>query len=386
MIVLPAFADGPDAVITASLQGRRDTLGDTFVAGRATGWGSWTFDAVRLEGYGELGWPAGVDQPLVPELFVLAADGRTGQVDWTLGRQRLDLPVYGRMLDGGRVGWTPAAGARLEAWAGQARHVGLDGLTSGAPVGRFAATLSRGGASATAAAWAEGGEDPAIHPDLRLRWRGAGRLAPDVAAVGALAVADRTIVERARIEAGLRPMGGVRATLHAEHREALESELGPSILAALAPDGTNELGAGFGWTSTRRSKLWIEGGVQVWPAPGGDDLGLVGTVSWRPTCATGTWCLYPTFRGASGPGGLYDAVGATLKVPTPDVVRLGFDGMVVPYRKPHRAWDTAASLRTTLEIHPEDSAITALLGGEIAHDAIADVAPRAWVLLRMEAL
>jgi hypothetical protein len=380
----------PEVVSETTAQVRSDTTGELFVIARETAWGTMTIGPAQLEAYGELGFPSGFDQSFDGELFVLAADGGGDHYEWTVGRQRLDLPLFNRLMDGGRAAWTPNEHVRLEAWAGQARHVGLDGIASGAPIARFAASYMRGRFTGTLGTWGELGDAPAVHPDLRLRWRDPdSRLAPDIGLLAAVgAGAEGAAVERARLEVSGRPIGGVRLLAWGEHRQALPggSQLGPSILASFAPEGAEEIGAAFGWTDVKRSKLWVEGAVQLYPDETGElTQGATAQVSWRPTCPTQSWCAYPFWRGATGPGGVYNAVGGSLLVPVPEPATLSVNGMVVPYRKPYEVWDTALVLGTTLTIHPPVSPFTVLIGGEIARTAIAPIDPRGWATLRMEA-
>lgn len=401
MILLPlvpgAEADAPEAVTTTVVQARPDMLGGAFVGGWQSGWVGMDAGRARLEAYGDLALPGGTEGPFVPEIYVLTADGREARWDWTVGRQRIDLPTRGRLLDGARASWSPSSAVRIEAWAGQARHVGLDGIASGAPIARLAATGRVGPVVAVAGAWGEAGGEAAtgsaLHPDLRVRFRqNDGRLALDAGALGALGIADgATVVERARLDLSLRPASGVRAVVYGEHREALDAEaaLGPAILAAFAPDGVDEAGVGIGWSDARRSRLWGSASVQSWSedevAEGADRTGVRAELSWRPTCAPQSWCVTPSWSGVTGPGGVYQAFGAVTVVPVPDPVTLSVHGFVVPYRKPLLPWDTALVLGATGELRPSASFWSVTLGGELARDAVAPVDPRAWLAIRLEA-
>ncbi len=390
--LLVSLAAGAEvqAVSTTVVQARPDMLGDVFVPLRQSLWGQGQFGGVAIEGYGDLAWSAGVDREVLPEMYVLAADGGGATVDWTVGRHRIDLPTFGRMLDGGRIGWSPNDVVRVEAWAGHARHVGLDGFASGAPLVRAAASYRRQRFSSTLGAWAELGDAANVHTDLRARWQDVrSRVRPDVAVLGSVALGgDEPAFERLRFDAGLRPVSGVDVRVWGEHREvaAPVSALGQSILAAFAPDGVDELGAGVGFTDTRRDQLWVEGGVQSWIAAADEDpsTGFTGQVSWRPTCGASTWCLSPGWRAASGPGGVYHAVSANLAVPTPHPVALAVHGVVVPFRKPFLAWDTAVAVGATVGLEPAEAVWSLRLGGEVARDTTATVSPRGWLAFRME--
>ncbi|MES2639460.1 MAG: hypothetical protein V4850_08240 [Myxococcota bacterium] len=386
------WAAAPEAVTTTVVQARPDTLGAPFVAAWQSASGTWDLGGARLEGYGEVGWPAGVDSPVVPEIYVLTADGGAARIDWTLGRQRIELPTWGRLLDGGRFAWSPSDVVRLEVWAGQARHVGLDGLTSGAPLARVAATVSAGDWFGVAGVWAEAGpkltKGGALHPDLRLRWRSTNvPLRPDITALGSLGIAGgATVVERARVEVMVRPAAGVRARLHAEHRQSAHgaAPLGPAILTTFAPDGADELGVGLGRSDARRAELWASVAMQTWKAGADRELGARAEVVWRPTCSAESWCVSPAWHGVTGPGGVYQSFGASTALPVPEPLFLTVNAAVIPYRKPHSPWDTALVLGATAEVRPTTSFWSLSVGGEVARDAIAPVDPRAWLALRLE--
>ncbi|MDP2310690.1 MAG: hypothetical protein Q8P18_32030 [Pseudomonadota bacterium] len=395
-----AWAAAPEGVTTTVVQARPDMLGNAFVSGWQSASGTWNLGPARLEGYGEVGWPAGVDSPVVPEIYVLTADGGSGRVDWTLGRQRMELPTWGRLLDGGRLAWSPFAALRIEAWAGQARQVGLltveDGLASGAPVARLAATFtSAEGAAgawlAIAGVWGEAGPIPALHPDLRLRWSGADAPGkPDISALVAVGIAgEAPVLERGRVEAIFRPAAGVRALVYGEHREALATlgeagaaPLGPAILATFAPEGAEEIGVGLGRSDARRAEIWGSAAVQTWDSGPDRQLGARAELAWRPTCPPESWCFAPAWHGATGPGGVYQSFGTSAALPVPQPLFLTVNAAVVPYRKPHAPWDTALVLGATAEVRRSFWSLS--VGGEIAHDAIAPLDPRAWLALRLE--
>lgn len=389
MLVAMAWAGEGQAVSTTVVQARPDMVGDLFFPVRESVYGRYRFGGVSAEGYGDFAWSAGVDQEILPELYVLAVDGGDGALEWTVGRSRVDLPTFGRMLDGGRLAWSATNLLRVEAWAGFARHSGLDGLAAGAPVARAAVTWSQRSIAATAGAWAEFGESPTVHADARLRWRPMKTTVhPQVSALASVAMGESgAVFERGRVDAALRPVGGVNLRAWGEHREVAEpiSALGQSILASFAPDGVDEGGLGAGWTDTRRDTLWLEGSVQSWAdaADGDPQLGLTAQVSWRPTCPAGAWCASPSWRAATGPGGLYHAFGSSLRVPLPEPVGLSLYGMVVPFQKPHEALDTAASLGASVDVAPFGGRVAVELGGEVARTPDVDFAPRGWLALRL---
>ncbi|MFZ5478093.1 MAG: hypothetical protein ACOZNI_15065, partial [Myxococcota bacterium] len=276
-MILPtlALAAEPTGVVETVVQARPDMLGEAFVAGSAVAAGAADVRHVHLEGFGELGWPAGVPVPVVPRVFVLTADGRDDAVDWTVGRQRVDLPTWARTLDGARAAWSVRPDLRAEAWIGQARHLALEDFASGAPIARLAGTWTSPRWLAVAGLWGEGGPRGAVHPDLRLGWRDPDlRLSPDVSGLLALGFAgEGPVVERARVQATARPAAGVRAVVHGEHRGVLDpaAELGPDILAAFAPTGSDEAGVGVGGITGardrhRKTPSDLEGGRSLCPS------------------------------------------------------------------------------------------------------------------------
>ncbi|MFZ5480892.1 MAG: hypothetical protein ACOZNI_29295, partial [Myxococcota bacterium] len=115
------------------------------------------------------------------------------------------------------------------------------------------------------------------------------------------------------------------------------------------------------------------------------EAGLRAEVSWRPACAPQTLCVTPSWRMASGPGGLYSAAGASAALPVPDPFAATVHGWWIPYRKPHLAWDTALVLGATAEVRPSAAPWSLALGGELSRDAVAPVHPRAWLALRLGA-
>lgn len=389
MILLVSVASALELSGTAETvaQARPDMTGATFVGISEYLAGSAELGETKVEGYGALAWPSGIDQPIAPELYLLTVDGAVGRIDWTVGRQRIELSTWSRMFDGGRIAWSPSTATRLEGWAGFARHVGLDGVTAGAPVARLAGSYSAGALSAGIGAWGELGDAPALHPDLRVRYSGRGALLPDVSGLAALGVGGGMVLERARLDVGLVPFGGVHTRLWGEHRQALPelSLLGPSILQSFAPDGTDEVGLGVGWNDVRRNEVWASGSVQRWaPDVAGDDAqtGLSAEVAWRPNCDAGSFCLRPSWKGLSGPGGYYSSFLAAVTVPTPDVLAVDVYGMVAPYRKPHEAVDTVAAGGATVSVLPTDF-LAIGVGGELARDTISPLTPRAWATLRL---
>lgn len=392
LLTTRAWAFEYDGAATTQVQGREDALGTPFVGATEGLWGYARQPLWTAEGYGWLGFTSGVDQPFGGDLYLLSVDGNTTTVDWSVGRQHLDLPALPWLLDGARVAWAPNPHWRVEGWAGMAEHVALDTWTDGAPILRVAGTYKTPKLSGTLGLWGELGDSPAVHPDLEFRYR-------DLAAkhgwstavlVGAVAGADGSLgVENAHAELAFRPVAGTRALAWAEHREVVntDSSLAAQILSTLAPDGYDEAGLGFGWYDVKMSQVYGTGSIASYaldPAdPAYREVGLSGSLSWRPHCAAHDWCLSPAWRGAYGPGGAYHDVSATLTFPTPDLLTLQAVGMVLPYHTAHEAWDTALVGGLSFGIAPAKSWWSLTGGAELARDTFHDLDPRGWLAFRV---
>lgn len=356
-----ARAEDPWVRSETLFQTRSDLLGSLYGGGIEALQGATDLGPTRLEGYGVVGFPQGFDQAPDGEIYLLTAEGETEALRWTLGRQPLLLPTWNRRLDGGRLVLLADPSVRVDLLAGVASRVGSDGVVGGVPVARLAADGRRGGARATVGMWGELADQPVAHADLEARLAPEGSpLAPELGALAAGGVrAGDAVVERARVDAGVRPLPGVRTTGWVEHREALGTEaLGPDILATFAPDGSDAAGLGLGIDDRRRDRLWVSGSVQRWFVqlePEADEppaLGFVGGVRYDPRCGEQTWCLAPGWQGVSGEGGLYHRVGGSLGLPLPSVVDLAVRGAWVPWRQPHVDWRSAAVAGATAVVDP----------------------------------
>lgn len=397
LLLNAAWAIDGDVVSTSLVQARPDMTGQPYLSAWQNLWGSARSGAVWGELYGDLAWPSGVDRAWAPELYVLSVDGEGQRADWTLGRQRIELPTWGRMLDGARGRWDPSPNLALEAWGGFAHHTGFDGFTTGVPLARLAATYQRQVLRATAGVWGELAETAALHADLRVRLDDADDpLTPDASAIVAVGFGpDGPTWERLRLEGSMRPARGLRAMAFAEHRQALlahspgesdlgSSVLGPSILATFAPSGTDELGLGLGWTTARRSRLWSSAALTSWSTDeGGPELGARAELRWQPLCDRRQVCVSPTWSGVRGPGGLYHSVGAVTSLPVPDALRLDLHTMLVPYRKPFQPWDTVLVGGVRSALQPTGGRWSLALHGELARDAIAPLDARAWLAFQV---
>lgn len=378
MILLFSLAQAAELDALTVVQARTDMAGQPFVQGTET-------LAVRsprdhTEAYGDLGVLPGAEPALWGALYVLAVDGGDRRFEYTLGRQRLDLPTAGRVMDGGHLGWSPWKPLRLDAWAGWASSPRF-GLDQGEAVARLSASLTGGPVSATVGAWGERG---AVHPDLRVRVAAPERsAAPELSLLVAGGVGGGvTALERARVEASLRPTGGVRVSVLGERRESFgDSPFESAILATLAPEGVTSVGAGAGFRTVTRDELWAEAGLALYDSAAGEaQRGWSASVRWRPTCEG--LCVSPAWRGTSGPGGFYSAFSATVSVPVPGPLALSTYGLAAPYRLPGTELDSVLALGANLSAQPTDL-VSLSLGGELAHTAIAAFDPRVWATVNL---
>lgn len=393
-----AMAAEPIAASSTAVAVQQDFSGQVMVPFWQTAWAGLTLGgSTRVEAYGELAWTSGVDKPITPQIYVLSVDGRTGKVDWTVGRQRIALPQYPRLMDGVRAAWHGSGALSVEAWAGWGEHP-ANPWTEGAALGRVVARVDAGDISAVAGGWVEGGpsSDAAVHPDVSLVWDSPdAKRAPRLSVVAAGGIGGgKAVLERARAEIGMRPVSGTRAVVHVEHRDVLDADspLAGTILATFAPQGADEVGAGFGWSDVRQDELWMTGSVQTWNEDEPDanllsdgtgrQTGARAEVSWRPRCDADAWCFSPGWRGAIGPGGSFHAVGGTVGTPMPGPVSLSVHGFLVPWHTTHMQWTVAGVAGLDADIHASPW-WGVELGGEVGHDVVADVDVRGWAALRV---
>lgn len=391
LLALPAYAATYAGESDTIVQARTDATGTPYVAGWENLWFEGGAPSLHYEGYGTVMAPHGFDQGAAWELYVLSVDGEKESYNWTIGRQRLNLPSAGWMLDGGRFAWTPSHTVTVEAWAGQAEHVGLGSWLDGVPVARLDATVMAGPVRATFGALGEFGETAAVHPDLQLKVADeASKYQPraDLLLDGGVDTDGNLALEKGRIAMSARPIAGTKAMVWGEHREALNdtSGMAPLILATLDPLGYDEVGAGFGWSAADTSRLWVEGSAQSFATDAADpeyrEVGWSGKALWLPRCKAQSWCLTPSWNAASGPGGAYHALTADVTVPLPSVVQGHVIGTIAPYHAAHEEWDTLVALGATATVKPMRK-VSGTLGLEVAHDALHDVDPRAWLQVRV---
>lgn len=375
------------AVSTTSASFQEDFSGTDRVPFWQTAWSGVTLGSTRVEAYGELGWEAGLDYPMVGRLYLLSVDGQAGNVDWMVGRQRILLPQFPRMMDGASMTWHGAGPLSVEASAGWGEHP-INTWAEGVAMGRLALHLDTHYFTAGAGAWVEGGTDHqmAAHPDVSARLLAEEtRLAPSLSVMAAAGIgSERRVIERARAEISLRPFSGTHAFLHAEHREVLDasSPLSGTILAAFAPQGTDEVGVGLSVNDARKDELWMSGTLSAWDGLDGQQTGMRAELSWRPNCQADAWCLRPSWRGGTGPGGSYQAMGGAIVTPFPGPINLSAHAFAVPWQTPYQDWTTASVVGLDADIHASPWWQLAF-GGEVGHDIIADRDVHAWATLRV---
>lgn len=400
LLVAPALAEPPQLSAETLFEARPDMAGDPFYSGQEALMGVGTVGPVRLEGYGQFGFPIGFDAPFGGELFLLTADGAVGPLRWTFGRQPLLLPTWSRRLDGGQLSWEATSDLSFRAAAGVGSQVGLSGTVGGAPMGRIAAAWTPGPVQATAGVWGEAGDAPAMHGDVELRWAAdEARLSPEISGLAAAGQRDgATVVERGRVEVGLLPTSGVRALGWVEHREALPSDpttaasvLDPAILATFAPGGVDTAGLATGLSTRNRARLWVSGAAQRWwtdaEATGDPLMGLTGELRWEPRCGPSRWCVRPSWQGATGDGGAYHRAGGAVGLPLPDAVALDLNAAWAPYRKPHLEWQTAWVAGALASVEA-GSHVQLEAGGDVFVDGVIGATTpttRAWLALELRA-
>ncbi|MCA9493311.1 MAG: hypothetical protein KC621_25445, partial [Myxococcales bacterium] len=118
LLALTARAEDPQLRSETLFQARTDLTGELFYGGIEALRGTATTGPARLEGYGDIGWRQGFDQPVDGEIYLLTADGEAGSVRWTLGRQPLLLPTWNRRLDGGWLAVRADRSLRVDLAAG----------------------------------------------------------------------------------------------------------------------------------------------------------------------------------------------------------------------------------------------------------------------------
>lgn len=392
-----AWGAEPWAWEETSVAVQPDLAGNLQVPIWQTLWASRAFESVRVEGYVELGWPSGVDQAVVARLYGLTADGQSGPIDWTLGRQRMEMPGYPRILDGGHAVWHASPTLSVEGWFGWAENAVLP-IETGALFGRAALVLRVPTVRAEVGGWMESVATGGIivHPYISGHWENElWQVNPSIQVISALAIGEQgTVLERARIDLSARPLSGTRAVIFVDHRDVLDasSVLAGGILATLAPQGTDEIGGGAGWSTVGRDELWAEGSLVAWdaadpdasPLAGADtgQLGYQASAAWRPSCRSESWCFSPSWRVASGGGGMFHAVGGMLTLPLPSGMQLGVHDYLVPWHTASSPWTLAQVGGVNLSLSPTPW-MRWTIAGEAGHGLVAGVDYRGWSTLRM---
>jgi len=267
------------AVSTTSASFQQDFSGTDMVPFWQTAWSGVTLGSTRVEAYGALAWEQGIDNPMVARLYLLSVDGQKGNVNWMVGRQRVLLPQFPRMMDGASMTWQGRGPLSVEASAGWGEHPS-NPWEEGTALGRLALHLNTAHVAAGAGAWVEGGGDRpmAAHPDVSARLSAQEiRIAPSLSLMAVAGIgSEQTVMERARAEISLRPFSGTHAFLHAEHRDVLDasSPLSGSILEFFAPQGTDEVGVGLSVNDARKDELWMSGAYETWDGLDGTQTGM----------------------------------------------------------------------------------------------------------------
>ena len=379
LLVGAAFATGPDVSLEAGGSQHADLPGQPAAWGAA--WSRAEAGPVGLEGYGQLSWqgaPRG-------DLYVLTADGTTGNTSWTLGRQRVYLPSQPRVLDGAQVGWR-SAHLDLDASAGIARAWSAD---QHAAMGRLSAEARGGTARLRAGLWGEAGEGGALilHPELRLRVGGDKlRFLGDVMqgySDGGAGQGGESTRELVRAELRSHPLSGVDLSAHVEHREAppVLTALAPAILATFAPDGLDEAGLELGVSGRGRGRTTGAVSLRRFDPDGqGDQIGAAASTALRlPGPA---WVPAPSWRMATGPLGTVHLFQAQSQLPLPEQWSLAVHAGVAPYLEPFATWDAAWWTGASAGMMLGHWALHA--GGDFGRSELAAFDPRAWLVLGWE--
>ncbi|MCP4805717.1 MAG: hypothetical protein GY913_35915 [Proteobacteria bacterium] len=277
---------------------------------------------------------AGYDTDLELDLFLLAASGRTNTTRWTLGRQLVTSPLRPWVLDGADLQWRGER-LRAEAWAGVLRHHELDDLREGQPAAR--AQLAAGPSSH----WAKVGVTLDTEPRADLEAFGRLDAVPGRPSVRALAIgAPDAPTEWLRVELGASPTRRVRATLHAQHREAITTDalLGEELTRVFAGTAVDEAGVGV-----RLSQAdWSSVSASVALTRHDAGLGQAADMSWLPAPG-GRVRLAPGYRYRSGAAGSFHALYGAATVAVTDATDVIGRAAIVPYQKLDAPWDTAVT-------------------------------------------
>ncbi len=336
------------------------------------GWGRVDTGAVTLEGYAQ-GTLSGA------RVYVLAADGRSDALSWTLGRHRLVLPTQPRFLDGASLSWR-LGDYDLDLAAG---WLTVAGLSQGSPMARARLTHSAEWGGYHLGLWVEQeglGGSLQVHPEIGLR---AGGLR--VGVVSALAHGEDAVFEQIRAEWRGHPAAGVDLGMHFEHREAppLGTASSPDILRVFTPEGMDQVGAVLGYATVGRARVVATGDLRTWELPGQEPeslervFGGAATLTAKPSGPD--WTPQPSWRMATGPLGTVHSFQASSTLPTPERLRLVVHGGLAPYHMPFADWALAgwAGLTTGVEIGP----VGLRAGGELGRSEFQSLDRRAWAVL-----
>ena len=348
LVASPARAAEPTAEAETVAQVRHDLFGDSYLPG-------WEYLRFRKEVHGPvaygfgldaylgLAWDEGLDRPMDFDVYTLAAEGEEAWGHWVLGRQQAFAATRPQTFDGARVIWRQSDRVTLGAWAGQGRHQDLDDLADGLPLGRVEATVHDGGLVARGGVQLEAGDASVVvvRQDAEARLTLSDVVtAPDVAARLVLAEPDPA-VEWARFEAGFHPVSGLRASVHAQHRESVDpnSLFGDKVLEALAGGPVNSAGASVRLSGRDFATLYGNWSLTSYDQKGDEIFGHEVDLAWTPGAMTDRVRVSPGYTYRSGPGGLFHAGSISARVAVRDDTDLSLRGAVVPYRKGRAEWE-----------------------------------------------
>ena len=326
---------------------------------------------LAVQGYAGLEWMAGGQA----DLYTLSLSGSQGPASWSAGRLMAPAVLRPWLLDGARAELRFGA-FRLGAWGGLARHLGTTGL----PSARAEVGWSGGPVTLRTGGMVQAGS---LHGDAELWLVGAGLRSPSLRL---LWVGGDEAVDWGRVELEVRPMGRLRTTVHAQHREAVDPQalFGEALTATLAPGGVDELGGSLklsssSWASWHGSYALLATGGLLQPL---DEVGWGHAVDLRYQPAPSTVWVSPAYRFRSGPGGVFHALYAVSELGN-ETRRLRLQAGVVPYHKLREPWDTA--LTASLQVEQTVRSSTLRVGADVAPSYDGDASPRltvAWVSRR----
>lgn len=386
LLLLPAALAAPHLESETVVQVRHDLFGSQLVPAATYLRLHQEEGPLRIEGYAGLDWTGGLHQPTDADIYLLQAGMEKGDARWTLGRQQVNAVVRPWSIDGARGAWQSGPWT-LEGWAGIARHQDLDDLRDGTGVARVEGRRAKGPLRLRLGALteAESGHDLNLHGDIEAWYQPAGVSMRPAARVLVMGGRDAPL-EWGRVELGASPVPRLRATMHLQHREALDpsSMFGEAITNTFAPEGVDELGGTLrlsdaswaAWSASYALVATTEQDQRRW--------GHAADLAYSPGRSDSPWRVSPAWRYRSGPGGVFHALYATTTFSPSDSSQLALRTAVVPYHKLHQPWDTALS--AGLQGQQSLGQVRLQLGLDVASDASYRLDVRASAALIVEGL